>query len=178
MKSSITTQPDLPVWRTRAAGLALIPVLAVLCLAAAAKPESGPRHDDDNPPTLVGSWVVKPTLHIPGVPPFEIPASLVSHAAGGVTIISDPGQLAPPPAGAPTTPFHGAWTRKGGRHFAFRAELRQFVEGALLEGRLKEAVQMTGRDAYEGEGTIEIVHPDGTKEAYGVTTVATRIKTE
>jgi hypothetical protein len=154
----------------RAAWLTLVPALVILCLAAAPNPENVRGHDDHPSPKLVGSWEVTVALHIPDIPPFEIP-SLVSHMPGGVTLISDASQLRPPPDGAPTTPFHGAWVRDGGQQFRFKAEFYQFVEAVLLKVTLREVVTMHGPDQYTGEGTIEV---DGS--SYGVTTVATRIK--
>ena len=180
MKNSKTNQPCMPVWKRCGAWLGLIPALAILCLAAVSRTESSPGYVESNAPQLDGSWEVTVTLHFADGSEFQIPVeALVSHAGGGVTIISDPSQLAPPPLGAPTTPFHGAWAKRGDQ-FAFTAKFFQYdaIAGGWAKSTLNEKVTMTGHDSYEGEGTIEGVLPDGTPFGYGVTTVATRIKPE
>jgi hypothetical protein len=174
-------QRSFSSWGTKLASVAVIITVALFSLAAGSGDDNDQERGKHNAPQLEGSWEVTVTLHFPDGSDLTLPVpALVSHVAGGVTIASDPSQLAPPPAGLPTTPFHGAWASTGRKLYAFTAKWFQYdaALGAWGEGTLREKVTMTGRNSYEGEGTIEGVNPDGSPFGYGVSTVATRINAE
>jgi hypothetical protein len=120
MKSSMTNQPGQPVWKNRAMWLGLILALVILCVAAA-QPESIRGQNDDNAPSLVGTWQVTVTSG-DGSAPFQ---SLVTY---GVLTGVD-GSIPP----SIVTPGHGAWVRTGAQKFRFT--VREFIfdpDGSIL----------------------------------------------
>jgi len=116
MKSSITNQPSLPVWKRRAAWLALIPAVVILCLAVMPQAQSSQANINNTPlwpvwARLEGSWLATVTFGEGGT--LESP---VSFTPGGVMIGSQPSS-----PDILFTAWHGAWTRKGPRDFAHTA---------------------------------------------------------
>ncbi len=185
MKSSITNQPLLPVWKRRAAWLALIPALAILCLAVMPQAQSSQANINNTPlwpvwARLQGSWLVTVTLGIPdGPPPFE---ALQTYTASGEVIGSQPAI-----PGVLFTPSHGAWTREGPREFVFTAIwfcTDCTVEpAALWKVILRETVVIEpDGDTYNStSSTQEWFGPDGYHEGpieRGDATHGVRIKAE
>ena len=180
MKSSIMNQRTLPVWKRRAAWLALIPTAAILFLAAMPLAQSGEANMESSEARLQGSWLVTVTLGIPdGPPPFEV---LQTYTSGGEVIGSqscDPVWL--------WTPWHGAWTKTGRREFVLTAIAFCYdstVEpAALYKIILRETVVIgPDGDTYNSTSSVqEWFGPDGYHEApvdRGDTTHGVRIKAE
>jgi hypothetical protein len=162
MNTPITNQSS-PVWRRKAAWLALIFALAILCLAAIPQALSNQANMASSEARLEGSWLATVTLGIPdGPPPFEV---LQSYAGGGVVVGSDPSTF---PVYHKITAFHGTWTQTGRREFAFTAIEFQYddVEDGDPDGLYKIVVKETltiepEGDTYHGEGTVAMYGPDG-----------------
>ena len=180
MKSSIMNQRVLPVWKRRTAWLALIPAVAILCLAMIPLAQSGEANFDSSEARLQGSWLVTVTLGIPdGPPPFEV---LQTYTSGGEVIGSQacsPGWL--------WTPWHGAWTKTGRREFVLTSIAFVYdstVEpAALYKVILRETVVIEpDGDTYNSTSSIqEWFGPDGYHEApvdRGDKTHGVRIKAE
>jgi hypothetical protein len=180
MKSPITNQPWWSVWRTRAAWLAAIPVLIILCLAAVPGQQASPGFVESNALQIEGSWLVTVTLVLEnGPPPFE---SVVSYTAGGVAIASDPSVYPLYGLKVAQTAYHGAWARNRGADFTFTMIGFQWDETVsppvLWKGIIKENMTLEpGGDAYNGKGTVEWYYPDGTFAGLNETTThGVRIK--
>ena len=178
MKSSITNQPSLPVWKRRTAWLALIPALVILCLAVMPQAQSSQANINNTPlwpvwARLEGSWEVTATQE--GAPPFEV---LASYTAGGVALSGDPTWF---PL-CMNTVYCGAWARKGPREFV--STWRGFAYDPAIAGLWKILIKETLRiepdgDTYNGVGTVELYAPDGTVLGpFPDTTHAVRIKAE
>ena len=180
MKSPITNQASLPLWKTRAPWLALIPVLMILCLAAAPQSQSKPGYIHNNAPQLEGSWVV--TVSFPDGTSLPV-KPLVTFSAGGTMMGSDP---SPFPTYFKNTPQHGTWARKGPREFVFTAIGYQYgdVDDGDPDGLytivVKETVAIErGGESYNGTGTVQMFDPEGNLLwSLPDTTRAVRIKPE
>jgi len=183
MKSSITNQPSLPVWKRRTAWLALIPAVVILCLAVMPQAQSSQANINNTPlwpvwARLQGSWLVTVTLGIPdGPPPFEV---LQTYTSSGEVIGSQPSL-----PGVLFTPSHGAWTRKGPREFVFTAIwfLSTVEPAALYKVILRETVVIEpDGDTYNSKSSVqEVFGPDGYHEPpvdIGDKTHGVRIKAE
>jgi hypothetical protein len=177
MNTPITNQPSLPVWKRRTAWLALVPVVAILSLAAMPQAQSSQANIENSEAQIEGSWLV--TITIPdGPPPFK---SLMSYAAGGVVIASDSSVF---PVYPMTTLFHGTWTKTGRREFVFTMITFQYDETITPPGLCKIIAKETvtiepGDDAYNGKGTVEWYDPAGNMYFTGsATSHATRINAE
>jgi len=178
MKSSITNQRTLPVWKRRTAWLALIPAVAILCLAAMPLAQSGEANFESSEARLEGSWLA--TVTMPDGTTFESP---LSFCAGGAMIVSDPSVF---PLFPMTTAYHGTWTKTGRREFVFTVVGFQYddVEDAFPNGLYKIIIKETDTiepdgDTYNGSGTVEFYSLDGTMVGTMTTpTHAVRIKAE
>jgi hypothetical protein len=180
MKSPMANQPSLPVWRTKAAWLASIPALIILCLAAVPGQQAGQGFVESDAPQLEGSWLVTVTLDVEnGPPPFEV---LVSYAAGGVAICSDPSVYPLCGLQVAQTAYQGAWAKTRGREYSFTMIGFQWDETGpspvMWKGIIKEELAVEpGGDAYHGKGTVENYYADGEYAgAVGTTTHGVRIK--
>jgi len=157
MKSSIMNQPSLPVWKRRTAWLALIPAVAILCLATMPLAQSGEANIESSEARLEGSWLVTATQE--GMPPFEV---LASYTADGVAISGDPSWF---PLSMNTV-YCGAWTKTGRREFAFT--MRGFAYDPAIAGLWKILIKETltiepDGDTYNStSSTVEMSAPDGT----------------
>jgi hypothetical protein len=183
MNTPIANQSSLPVWRRRTTWLALIPALGVLCLAALPPAPSDQANMVSSEARLEGSW-----LSLVKFPDGTSIHSPMSFCAGGAMIVSDPMVF---PSGPMTTAYHGTWTKTGRREFVFtmvgfsyRYADPSEAEWYPVEGLYKIVIKETDTiledgDTYEGEGTVEWYHPDGTLlVAYPVPTHADRIRAE
>ena len=183
MKSSIMNHRTLPVWKRRTAWLAFIPVLAILCLAVIPPALSGEGNVASSEARLEGSWLS--LVEFPDGTSIHAP---MSFCAGGAMIVSDPMMF---PSAPMTTAYHGTWTKTGRREFVFtmvgfsyRYADPNDAESYPVDGLYKIVIKETDTiledgDTYEGEGTVEWYHPDGTLlVAYPVPTHADRIKAE
>lgn len=172
MKSSITNGGTLPVWKRRAAWLSLIPMVAILCLAAIPLARSGETDVGSSEARLEGSWLV--TVTIPdGPPPFE---GLMSYTADGVVIGSQPSS-----PDLLFTPWHGTWTKTGRREFVFTAVCYYWdrTTSGVWKVVNKETVTIEpDGDAYNGQGSCTEYGPNGAVLASTATTHAVRIKAE
>jgi hypothetical protein len=183
MKSSITNQPSLPVWKRKTAWLALIPAVVILCLAVMPQAQSSQANINMMMckwAYLQGSWLVTVTLGIPdGPPPFE---TLQTYTSSGEVIGSQPST-----PGWLWTPWQGTWTRKGPRQFVFTAIAfcnDSTVEpAALWKIILRETVviEPDGNTYNSTSSTQEWFGPDGYHEGpieRGDMTHGVRIKAE
>jgi len=172
MKSSITIQRTLPVWKRRAAWLALIPAAAILCLAAMPLAQSGEANTGSNEARLEGSWRVTATFD-DGTPPLESP---VSFTADGVMIGSQASSV-----DNLFTPWHGAWTKTGRREFVFTA-ICLYWDNTLSQVWkciLKETVMIEpDGDTYNGQASGAEYDPNGELRwgTFTATTHGVRIK--
>jgi len=177
MKSSIMNQRPLPVWKRRTAWLALVPVVAILCLAAMPLAQSGEANIASNEARIEGSWLA--TVTFPDGRTVESP---MSYCAGGAMVVSDPSV---PPRMA--TAYHGTWTKTGRREFVFTMVgfIYDNVEDQYPNGKAKIVIKETDTiepdgDTYNGTGTVEVYSlDDGTLLAtFPTPTHAVRIKAE
>jgi hypothetical protein len=158
MNTPITNRPSLPVWKRRTAWLALVPVVALLCLAAIPQALSSQANIENNEARIGGSWLA--TVTLPDGTIFESP---VSFCAGGAMIASDPSVF---PVYPMTTPFHGTWTKTGRREFVFTMISFQYDETITPPGLCKNVVKATWTiapdgDTYNSKATIEWYDPAG-----------------
>jgi hypothetical protein len=185
MKGQIMNHGTLRIWKRKAAWLALIPVLAILCLGAVPQSQSNQAnvHSMCKWAFIEGSWLS--LVVFPDGTSFQSP---MSFCAGGAMIVSDP-------MGFPWLPmrtaYHGTWARKGPRTFVFT--MVGFVycyadpndpENYPVEGLYKLVIKETDTilrdgDTYEGDGHVWWYAPDGTLLAdYPTPTHAERIHAE
>jgi hypothetical protein len=177
MNTPITNQSSLPGRRRKAAWLASIAALGILCLAVI------PPVLSDEPTVGIGgagpegSWLA--TITLPDGQNFESP---MSYCAGGAMVSSDPSRF---PANA--TAYHGTWMKTGRREFVFTMVgfIYDEVGAVNPKGLSKVVIKETDTiepdgDTYNGTGTIAIYGPDGTQLEYVpvVPSHAVRIKAE
>lgn len=182
MKGQIMNHGTLRIWKRKTAWLALIPVVAVVCLAV--MPQSQSNQANVNSMCkwafIEGSWLATVTIPDPeGGPPQLFPSPL-SFSAGGALVCSDPS-----PFPNMTTAYHGTWARKGPRTFVFTMTGYQYdatwpAAYKLWRGMIKETVKIErDGDAYSGEGTVTWYDPDGNQYGpYPDSTYAVRIEAE
>jgi hypothetical protein len=179
MKNSTTNQRRLPVWKRKAAWLALIPVLAIVFFAAMPQSQSSQAnvHSMCKWAFIEGSWLAR--VETPGGTFY----SPLSFSAGGALVCSDPGVF---PLYPMTTSYHGTWARKGPRTFVFTMVGFEYCyeEDGLPEGLYKIVIKETDTilrdgDTYEGDGHVYWYYPDGTPLVdYPTPTHAERIHAE
>ncbi len=147
MKTELINQPGLSVWKGRAAWLAAIPALVILCLAAGGRPDSDEGRMDQQAAEIEGTWRVEllPPADAPAPPNYPPPPwqEFKTFNRGGTMLqISElPGLRA----------AHGVWQKIGPRLFALTFEA--FWDDPVLgsgKTKVRETIRLNHElNAYE-----------------------------
>ncbi len=176
MNTPITNQSSLPGWRRKAAWLAMISALGLLCWTAISPALSGGPTVGIGGATPEGSWLAPFTT--PDGRTWQMP---MSYCAGGAVVGSDPSVI------GMITAVHGTWMQTGRREFTLTmvSFINNTTLDALPKGMLKTVAKETDTiepdgNTYNGTGSLEIYGPDGTRFEYqpAVPIHAVRIKAE